>query len=101
MQVNSGTHRAPSGSWAVWITRDGRGTSRPYSAEAIDVFGVVDGDRAGYLIPVDVVHRQTCVPLCAYDGYRLAWMVQGAAGAPATRDEGSADPQRTPRTTSG
>ena len=56
------------GSWVAWITK---GDRVRYSREEVDWFGLVDGDLAVYMIPIDVVEGQSSVHLRHYEEYRL------------------------------
>lgn len=67
VQVKTATSKM-DGSWVAWITR---GDRVPYSREEVDWFGVVDGELAVYMIPIDVVEGQASVHLRHYQDYRL------------------------------
>jgi hypothetical protein len=75
VQVKSGTRRL-NGSWTVWITRgataSSTGSRARYSSTEIDYFGVVDGDRDVYMIPVQVVEGRTALSLRCYERFRLS-----------------------------
>jgi len=43
----------------------------PYTADEIDYFAIVSGDRDVYLLPVRVVEGQTTICLRRYEQYRL------------------------------
>lgn len=71
VQVKSGT-RFTEGSWIVWITKSERGQRLAYRDDEIDYFGVVSGDHAVYMLPVQAVEGQSSLCLRAYEQYRLA-----------------------------
>ena len=67
VQVKTATSKM-DGSWVAWITK---GDRVRYSREEVDWFGLVDGDLAVYMVPIDVVEGQSSVHLRHYDEYRL------------------------------
>jgi hypothetical protein len=76
VQVKSGTYFA-DGSWRVSITkgqghRGNHGQRRPYTAQEIDYFAVVDGEQQVFMIPIDEVEGQKTLSLRKFEGYRIA-----------------------------
>jgi hypothetical protein len=59
------------GSWIVWTGRTEQRRRVAYSADEIDYFGLVTGNREVYLVPVTLVEGQTSLCLRRYQQYRL------------------------------
>jgi hypothetical protein len=77
VQVKTSTHKA-QGAWLCKVARaeyasgvsGGKRIVR-YGADEIDCFGIVDGDLAVYLIPVDAVEGRARLTMRRYAEYRL------------------------------
>lgn len=67
VQVKTATSKM-GGSWVAWITK---GDRVPYSREEVDCFGIVDGDLAVHMVPIEVVEGQASLHLRHYEQYRL------------------------------
>jgi PD-(D/E)XK endonuclease len=74
VQVKTTTCRASSGSWQVGIGRHAGGGDRhdrkvPYRDDQVDLFAIVDGDLAFYLIPMAAVAGRTRICLGLYNQF--------------------------------
>lgn len=63
------------GTWACKITHSASSRKAWYTREEIDYFGVVDGDLAVYLIPVDVLTGLGTIYVRRYQRYRTGPVV--------------------------
>jgi len=70
VQVKTTTVRVRD-TWKVYLSTSGRGR-RPYAADEIDDFFVIDGLLRYYLIPIEAVGGLQAIHLASYDQYELA-----------------------------
>jgi hypothetical protein len=70
VQVKTTTVRSGR-SWTVWLSTTGKFRTT-YDPDEIDLFFVIDGDLACYLIPVRDVGGLHAISLSSYEPYRLA-----------------------------
>ena len=62
-----------NGAWKVFLSRSGR-ERRPYRADEVDLFFLIDGDFGAYVIPANVIAQRHAVHLNGYE----RWRVHGA-----------------------
>jgi hypothetical protein len=70
VQVKTTTYRV-DGTWACKITHSASSERAWYTASEIDFFGIVDGDRDVYMIPVGVLDGLARIYVRRYEAYRL------------------------------
>lgn len=70
VQVKTTTTRE-RGAWRAHVSTNGRHATRPYTADEIDDFFLIDGDLNFYIIPIAEMRGLHYVVLNRYEPYRV------------------------------